>query len=241
VAWAQASSSRFLDLLDEHDRAAIGGVARSQRYARGSWIMRQGDPSDSVCIVLEGRAKVTLDTADGRTVVLDIFGPGDVLGEFEALGDDPTRAASIVALDPIDSLVITRKAFRDYLLAHPAASLALVRSTIRRLDAADRRRIDRTAADASHALARFLVELSYRGGPADGGGVEVDVPLAQHELASLIGVSRNSMVRALTSLRSLGLIATTRPTVRIVDVASLRRYARAPPSASSRGMAGDSK
>jgi CRP/FNR family cyclic AMP-dependent transcriptional regulator len=235
------SPTRFLDLLDDHDRTAIGSVARSQRYARGAWIMRQGDPSDSVCIVLEGRAKVTLDTTDGRTVVLDIFGPGDVLGEFEALGDDPTRAASIVALDPIVGLVITRKAFRDYLLAHPAASLALVRSTIQRLGAADRRRIARTAADASHALARFLVELIDRGGSADRGGVEVDVPLAQHELASLIGVSRNSMVRALTSLRSLGLVATTKPTVRILDVASLRRYARAPTEASSRGMTVDSE
>jgi CRP-like cAMP-binding protein len=203
--------------------------------------MRQDDPSDSVCIVLEGRTKVTLDTADGRTVILDVFGPGDVLGEFEALGGAAARAASIVALDPVVGLVITRKAFRDYLLAHPAASLALVRAMIRRLDAADRRRIARTASDASHALARFLVELIDRGGSSDRSDVEVDVPLAQHELASLIGVSRNSMVRALTSLRSLGLVATTRQTVRILDVAGLRRYAQAPRAtaeASPRGTTG---
>jgi CRP/FNR family cyclic AMP-dependent transcriptional regulator len=238
---SKSAPSLFLELLSEGDRAAIERVARVQRYASGAWIMRQGDATDSVCLVLEGRAKVQVDTADGRTVVLLVVGPGDVLGEFEALSDVPTRAASIVALEPMVGLVMRRTAFRDYLLAHPTASLALVLATIGRLDAADRRRVGRTAVDSPHALARFLVELIDRGGSGEGSGVEVDIPLAQHELASLIGVSRNSVVRALSSLRSLRLVATTGPTVRILDVAGLRRYAqspRVPTEASSRGMTG---
>jgi len=200
--------------------------------------MRQGDAGDFVCIVVEGRVKLALDTVDGREIVLDVLGPGDMVGEFEALGDDLIRTASVIALDSVVGLVMNRTEFRDYLLAHPAASLALVRATIRRLDAADRRRIGRTGIDASHALAKYLVELVDRGDSAEGSLVEVDVPLAQHELASLIGVSRNSMVRALSSLRSFGLVDTRKSTVRILDVAGLRRYAQSalePTAASSRG------
>jgi len=189
---------------------------------------RQGDSSDTVCVVLEGRAKVTVDTVDGRTVVLGILGPGDLIGELEALVDLPSRSASIVALESMVVLAVSGKAFVDFLLAHPAASLALVRTTIRRLGAADRRRVGRTAVDAPHALAKFLVELIERGRSADPNGVEVGVPLAQHELASLIGVSRNSMVRALSSLRALGLIATTGQAVSILDVAGLLEFARSP-------------
>jgi len=161
-----------------------------------------------------------------------------MVGEFEALGDHVMRAASVIALDSVVGLVMSRTEFRDYLLAYPAASLALVRATIQRLDTADRRRIGRTGIDASHALARYLVELVDQGDSAEGSLVEVDVPLAQHELASLIGVSRNSMVRALSSLRSLGLVDLRKSTVRILDVAGLRRYAQSPPeptAASSRG------
>jgi CRP-like cAMP-binding protein len=216
--------TRFLELMDERDRSALHEVARVRRYARGAWIVRQGDPSNSVCVVLEGRAKITVDTADGRTVVLAVLGPGDLFGDFEALEDMPTRTASIVALDPIVVLAMSGTAFCEFLLAHPAASIALVRSTIRRLGAADRRRVGRTAMDASYALAKFLVELIDRGRSADRSDVEVEVPLPQHDLASLIGVSRNSMVRALTSLRSLGLVATTNQTVRILDLAGLREY-----------------
>jgi len=241
VSPSEVSPSRFLELLDERDRAAIRAVARVRRYERGAWIMRQGDTSDSVCVVLEGRAKVSVDTADGRNVVLVILGPGDLIGEFEALVDVRTRSASIVALESMVTLVMSAPAFLDYLLAHPAASLALVRSTIRRLGAADRRRVGRTAMDSSYALAKFLVEMIDRGRSGDRDRVEVDVPLAQHELASLIGVSRNSMVRALSSLRSLGLVATTNQTVRVLDVAGLQQYVQSPPASAGRPQALDGR
>jgi len=93
--------------------------------------------------------------------------------------------------------------------------------------------------DASYALAKFLVEMIDRGRSADRTGVEVEVPLAQHELASLIGVSRNSMVRALSSLRSLGLVATTNQTVRVLDAAGLQQYVQSPPAAAGRPRAPD--
>src|SRR5262245_23795529 len=107
VSRSEVAPSRFLELLDERDRAAIHGVARLQRHERGTTIMRQGDASDSVCVLLEGRVKIEVNTVDGRTVVLDVLGPGDVLGEFEALGAAPTRIASIVALDSTVALVMS--------------------------------------------------------------------------------------------------------------------------------------
>jgi CRP/FNR family transcriptional regulator, cyclic AMP receptor protein len=201
--------------------------------------MRQGDAGDSVYVVLEGRAKVTVDTVDGRAVVLVILGRGDLIGEFEALEGVRVRSASIVALESMVVLVLSAAEFLDYLLGHPPASLALVRSTIRRLGAADRRRVGRTAMDSPYALARFLVEVIDRGRSADRDGFEVDIPLAQHELASLIGVSRNSMVRAFSTLRSLGLVATANQTIRVLDVAGLRQYVQSPPTLAARPQAHD--
>src|SRR5689334_14677759 len=155
VSPAEVRPSRFLELLDEPDRVALREVARVRRYQRGAWLMRQGDAGDSVYVVLEGRAKVTVDTVDGRAVVLVILGRGDLIGEFEALEGVRVRSASIVALESMVVLVLSAAEFLDYLLGHPPASLALVRSTIRRLGAADRRRVGRTAMDSPYGLARF--------------------------------------------------------------------------------------
>jgi CRP/FNR family transcriptional regulator, cyclic AMP receptor protein len=55
--------------------------------------------------------------------------------------------------------------------------------------------------------------------------VDLDIPLTQAELASLIATSRDSLVRALTSLRSRGLVATARRRITILDLDGLRRYA----------------
>jgi CRP-like cAMP-binding protein len=227
VSSTSASPARggFLDFLNENDRSDLDGLGRLQRYARGAWIMRQGDPSDSVAIILEGRAKITLDTADGRVILLDVFGPGEVVGEFEAFGGYASRAAGVVALDAVVCRTLTRAQFLDYLMAHPAGAIGLVRMMIRRLGAADRRRISGTSMNASYALARFLIELADGYGPADASAIELDLPLAQHELASLIGVSRNSIVRALSTLRSRRLVATGQGTIRVLDADALRQYA----------------
>ncbi len=68
------------------------------------------------------------------------------------------------------------------------------------------------------------LELADRGGADGQRGVQIDIPLTQNELASLIGVSRNSVVRALASLRALRLVTTARHTITIPDLDALRRF-----------------
>ena len=70
-----------------------------------------------------------------------------------------------------------------------------------------------------------MVELAEQYGQPSDGGVELDLQLSQDELASLIAASRESGVRALTSLRRRGLIATGRRTINLRDIEGLRHYA----------------
>lgn len=216
----------YLGMLEPDDRAELLGLGRPVRYRRGAWIIIQGDHSEDVSLVMEGRVKVTLDTARGHEVVLAVDGRGDLVGAFEAI--DPrmrTRAASAVALEPVACRVLTGEQFRSYLAARPAAALVLVAWVVRKLQTADRRRIDGTTLDTPHRLAQFLLDLVEPDGGGDQRGADIDIPLPQHELASLIGVSRNSVVRALAALRSRGLVTTGRHTITIADLAALRRYA----------------
>jgi len=211
----------FVALLDPDARAALLGLGRVRRYRRGATIVLQGARDDTVFVVLEGRVKITLDTPDGREVVLSVLGPGDLLGEWEAI--DPelvTRAASEVALEPVECRVFTADDLCRFLVAHPAAALQLLRLTIRNFLTADRRRVDATALDASHRLAHFLVERADAQRES-----ELDIALTQEELASLLASSRESVVRALTVLRTRGLIETGRRQITIRDLEGLRAYA----------------
>jgi CRP-like cAMP-binding protein len=201
-------------------------MGRARRYPQGAHVIRQGDHSDTVFIVFSGRVRVTVDTYDGREIVLSVLGPGDLLGEFEAI--DPNggpRTAANVALEPVECREITGGEFRGFLDAHPRVAFALLHLAHRRLRAADRRRIDSGSLDTAHRLARYLLEMVDDAGRPGPNGVAVDIPLTQDELASLIAASRDSVVRALTALKTGGLITTARRKITIVDLDGLRRFA----------------
>ena len=213
-------------MLEPEDRAVFTGVGRPRRFNRGATIVIQGDHSETVFIVDAGRVKISQVTRDGREIVLAVDGPGDLLGEFEAVDPDSgPRTAANVALERVECRELTGEAFRDLLQSNPRIALTLLRWTIRRLKVADRRRIDATSLDTTHRLARFLLELADNQAQPDSPRVDIEIQLTQEELASSIAASRDTVVRAITSLRSLGLIATARRRITILDTDALRRYA----------------
>ena len=219
-------SGGLLGLLDPQDRADLIRLGRRRRYGRRSPIMLAGDDSDSVFVVLAGRVKVTVGTADGQEVVLAVDGPGDTIGYFEALDRAVgPRLATVTALEPVECQVLTGDEFRSFVDGHRAVATVLLRWVIRRLWASDHRRIEFGSLDVPHRLARYLLELAERPGRPEHGSIDLDIPLSQDELASLISASRDSVVRALTTLRAHGLVATARRRIAITDLDGLRLYA----------------
>jgi len=214
----------FLGLLSPQDRSDLLRLGHNRRYRADAYVIIQGDHSESVFLVTEGRVKVVVDTVDGHQVVLTVLGRGDVLGEFEAIDSNGgPRIASNVALEPVECRALAGADFRRWIDSHPDASLALLKTIIRRLRAADRRRTASGSLDATHRLAAFLLEMVDQAGPD--GTSDVDLALTQEELAGLIASSRESVVRALAALRARHLVSTARRRITIVDVEGLRRFA----------------
>jgi CRP-like cAMP-binding protein len=69
------------------------------------------------------------------------------------------------------------------------------------------------------------VELSESGTDRSAAAIDIDIPLTQEEMATLIATSRESVVRALATLRTLGLVTTARRRITIRDLDGLRQYA----------------
>jgi CRP/FNR family cyclic AMP-dependent transcriptional regulator len=221
----------FLDRLEPADRAFLLRLGHPKRFRKGARIIVQGDHSDIVFVTLSGLIKVTLDTPDGREVVLSVLGAGDLLGEFEVIEGMPQRTAGNVAVLPVECRVIPGDEFMAALETHPQMLLAMVRVILGRLHAADRRREASASMGVSRSLASFLAELVDRYGTPDGSVIDISVHLTQEELASLISTSRDSAVRGLSTLRTRGLIATRRRQIVVTDLDGLRRYASGVPTA----------
>ena len=214
----------FLGLLAPNERAALGALGHARAYRRGERLILEGDESNTMFLVLEGRARVYTGTPEGTEVTLCVRGPGDLIGEMGALDPGGRRSASVVALEPLRCRVIAARDLQPLLETHPRVSLALLQLVIGRLRDADRRRTEFGPYDATRRLARVLVDAADQAART-GARLRPGLALSQHELSGLIGASRESVARGLAELRRRGLVTTGRRAVTISDADGLRRFA----------------
>lgn len=191
-------------------------------YRKDAVIMVEGENSDRVAALLEGRVKVAVTTEDGREVVLSLRGPGDLLGDLSFLDGEP-RSATAIAVEDVRALVLASGDFRAFLEATPPAAMLLLQMLTRRLRESDAKLFEFTAQDSVGRVAGRLVELAERYGTEQDGAIVIDLPLSQEELAGWTGSSREAVSKALGSLRALGWVETRRRGFSILDLAALRR------------------
>jgi CRP/FNR family cyclic AMP-dependent transcriptional regulator len=172
----------------------------SRRSApRGSMIVAEGDPVDSLYIVISGRLKVMMGEADGKEVILAIIGPGEFFGEMGLIDDGP-RSASVVAIEPCELLLVTRRIFRKCLVENPEVAMAVLRVVVRRLREADRKIGSLAMLDVYGRVARLLLDMSEN---VDGQKV-VTKRLPKQDIAKMIGASREMVSMVMRDLELSG-------------------------------------
>jgi CRP-like cAMP-binding protein len=186
--------------------------------------MHQEEPGDPVLLMRQGHVKATFVEPQGKEIVLGFHGPGDVLGELSFVRAEP-RSSGVVAIEPVAALALTAASFRAFLVANPAAALALFDSIGRRFRDANRTQVQFGASDTVGRIAARLVELCERHGRPTPDGVEIHLPLTQQDLGGWTGASRAGVASALRTMRELGWIETERRRITVLDRDSLRARA----------------
>jgi CRP/FNR family transcriptional regulator, cyclic AMP receptor protein len=209
-------------LLGPSEWHTLEQQGRPRSYSRGQVLFFEGDSGGSVTALRSGRAKVSVQTLPGRELLLAVKGPGELLGEMSALDGRP-RSATATAMEAVEALVVSASVFYEFLKEHPRIALRLLRTLASALRETDELIADRDAGDTVSRTARRLVHLVGRYGEHNGASTHVGISLTHDELASWIGVSRESTSRALSELRGSGYITTGRRSITVVNLAGLRR------------------
>jgi CRP/FNR family transcriptional regulator, cyclic AMP receptor protein len=200
-------------------------VGRRGQWRRGERLLAAGDAADHAVILLAGFVKVHRTVAQGGEAVLDLSGPGDLLGEAAAFSGG-IRSANVTALEPVEGLKVHIRDFRDFIARRPLVTSALLEMTLARLHAANASRTEFATTTSLARVTTRLVELAERFGERTvNGRIEVALPITQEELASWSASSRESTARALRTLRTLGLIQTSRRRFTVHDLDVLRTHA----------------
>jgi CRP/FNR family transcriptional regulator/CRP/FNR family cyclic AMP-dependent transcriptional regulator len=194
-----ASLSRISLLRDvsPDDLHQISRSMRRRSFHRGEVIFHLGDPGDTLHLIRQGRVKVVVPSESGEEVVLAILGQGDCFGELALLDGGP-RSATVIAMEPVETLVLGRKDFLDFVKTRMEMAEKLVVNLARIIRRTNEDIADLAFLDLPGRLAKKLLDLADAHGVPDGGkGIEISVPLTQEELAGMIGATRPSVNKVL--------------------------------------------
>jgi CRP/FNR family cyclic AMP-dependent transcriptional regulator len=204
---AEPKSNDFRLSAEELAAIATNGVPRA--YPKNTIIVAEGDPGDSLYIVIEGRVKVFVSDENGKEAVLGVQGPGEYFGEM--LLDEGPRSASVMTLEPSRFLVVPRQRFREFLAANPNFAVRMIEKLIHRVRVLTENVKSLALMDVYGRVARLLLELAEE---HDGRRVIPD-RLTQQEIANRVGASREMVSRILKDL-SVGGYITQTPTALVI-------------------------
>ena len=196
------------------------GLSSHNNMKRGQTLLLQGDPGDSLIILLAGNARVTMVAMNGREITLDYADPGAVLGEISVL-DGGERTASVIALSEGSFLRLTRAAFEAFVERQPGMAWRLMKELARRLRQTNSTIESDRAFASGPRLARFLARLTLSN--SEDGRLRLD--LSQSELGSFAGMSRENINRQLGAWADGGVIALEHGRIRILDATFLSEIA----------------
>jgi CRP/FNR family transcriptional regulator, cyclic AMP receptor protein len=217
--------TNLLRSVPDEDLKSAAAASRLRNFRRGQIVFTRSDPSDSVIVVVSGRVKVTIRSADGGELTLAVVRAGGVLGEL-GVADEGLRSGDAETLEECQLLFIPRETIKDICARVPSAALALASSiafTLRRLTEAT---ADLVFLDLPRRVAKVLLSQ-----PRDEDGV-IRQKMSQEELAHQVGGTRQSVNAALRGFEKRGWIEARDRAVTVKQAAALARFAGTDMSAS---------
>jgi CRP/FNR family transcriptional regulator, cyclic AMP receptor protein len=137
----------------------LGSYMKTRKVPRGATIFAKGDPGTGLMGVLTGSVKVSVASAEGKDIVLNIFREGEVFGEI-ALLDGRPRTADATAMSDCELIVIERRDFVPFLSSHPDVTIKFIEILCSRLRRTSEQVQDVTFLNLPTRLAKALLQLT---------------------------------------------------------------------------------
>jgi CRP/FNR family transcriptional regulator, cyclic AMP receptor protein len=191
---------RTVELLPQPllDKVAAGAAVRA--FPKRSIIVTEGDDTDSLYVMLSGKARVFVADDKGREVQLNQLGPGEYFGEVTL--DGGPRSASVMALEDCRCAVVKRGELATFLEQNPELALHIVRKLARRVRELTENVRSLALMDVYGRVARLLLELAEE----KDGKLVVSEVLTHKDIASRVGASREMISRIFSDLSDGGYI-----------------------------------
>jgi CRP-like cAMP-binding protein len=198
-------------------RALILSRSTVRSYRKGEVIIREGEPGKGMAAVLDGHVHLLRRVGEAREVLVDVGEAGYWFGNYGTLSGGAPSIGSIVATTPVRALFLPLAAFERIVDDDPGYYREFARILIDRFAHMYRYLVEAQGLDPEEWLRTRLLDLAHvrRGDDAADAG-PVSILVSQAELATMVGVSRQTLSALLARLEARGVIETGFRSIRVL-------------------------
>ena len=189
---------------------------------RASVLFVEGQVPRGIYLLCRGRVKLSVNSSDGKTMILKIAEPGEMLGMHACVSNIPYELTA-ETVQTCQVVFIKRDDFHKFLEEHGSACLQAAQHLSANChNAYDMIRAIGLSHSASETLARMLLELAAEG-ESTKDGIRVKLALTHEEIAQVIGTSRETVTRLLGGFRKTQMATLRGSTLMIKNRAGLEK------------------
>jgi CRP-like cAMP-binding protein len=198
-----AASKKLINFDTKTFLSTIDGGRKIAAFPKKQTIFVQGDSSDAVFYIQEGKVKLTVLSKTGKEATIGILNEGDFFGEG-CLRGQPRRMCSATAMTDCSVMQIEKKYMMEVLHREPAFSDMFVAYLLTRNVRFEEDLVDQLFNSSEKRLARMLLLLAHFG--KDGKPEPVIPKISQETLAEMVGTTRSRINFFMNKFREMGFV-----------------------------------
>ena len=209
----------FFSQFSDTQLAAVLPHVQHRRWEARCRILRAGEPSDGLYLVLSGTLAVVHEDGEGRQFIAATVGPGESFGELGLIEGGPC-SANVQSQEACELLFLCRSHVLECLEHSASAAFSLLRSVTARLHEAHRQ-MERLALHTVYDRVAHVIMDSARA--VDGRFV---VEVGAERIAAMVGASREMVSRVVGDMIRRDAVRRERRKLIVLDRAALTRDSR---------------
>jgi CRP/FNR family transcriptional regulator len=212
------------DKLSREAADDLASLMHPSSYPAKMVLFSENEPSNYIYVVLEGEVKLSMNSSEGKRLILRIARKGEIVGLSSLFTGNPYELTA-ETLYPCVLACIERREYLNYLMRHPEVYQTLIEELGRQLtQACEQLRTLALSASAPEKLARLLLDWS-KNGQTNESGDRFRFSLTHEEVGEFIGTSRETVTRTLKVFKNLRLVTFHGSTLSIPNRTALESYA----------------
>lgn len=191
--------------LEQKQIADLCNCTQKKKLSKGHYLFRQGEQTGTLYLIKSGKLKLTQTTEDGNETILDICGPGEVLGELSLYQDQPEHSSAI-AREEVCVCCFNKQQFENLIRQDPSFAMRIIGYLGQKRYETLLNLGKETGLTVKERLLRLFYRFAEQYGRKTPTSTLIDLKITQQELADMIGCSRVMAIQALKELKAANII-----------------------------------